>query len=233
VRRVRDAGLDGLAGNAYCTLAFGAVLNRRHAEAQSHIDAGADYCSEHDLDGWRPFLLAMRAELELEQGRWSDAVDSAALVLAGVAGELRTGHGFGPGTVFALAVLGRVRARRGDPDAWTPLGEALALAEASGQLLRLRPVAAARAEAAWLEGRAELVPDELDSTFDLAVRRRDRWAMGQLAFWRWRSGIEEEMPAGAAEPFAAQVAGGVESGRGPVGGARLSVRARAGAGRLR
>jgi DNA-binding CsgD family transcriptional regulator/tetratricopeptide (TPR) repeat protein len=207
LRRVLDAGLDGLAASAYCTLAFGAVSNRRHAEAEFHIEAGIDHCRGDDLDGWRPFLVAMRAELELEQGRWSDAVESAGHVLSGVAGERHTGHGFGPGTVFSLAVLGRIRARRGDPDPWTPLDEALALAEPSGQLHRLRPVAAARAEAAWLEGRAELIPDEVGAAFELAVRQSNSWALGQLAFWRWRAGIEEEMPAGAAEPFAAQVAG--------------------------
>ena len=45
-----------------------------------------------------------------------------------------------------------VRARRGEPDCWPLLDEALALAEPTGELQRLGPAAAARAEAAWLEG---------------------------------------------------------------------------------
>jgi DNA-binding CsgD family transcriptional regulator/tetratricopeptide (TPR) repeat protein len=206
VELARQAGLEALAAAALSILAFGAVRDREHSHAERDIDAGVEYCSEHDLDGWRPFLIAMRAELELERGRWSDAAESAALVLAGGANEGRS-RGVGPGSVYALAVLGRVRARRGDPEPWPPLDEALALAEPSGDLIRLRPVAAARAEAAWLEGRGELVSDATDTAFALARRLREGWAIGELAYWRWRANIEEEVPAGAAEPYAAQIGG--------------------------
>jgi DNA-binding CsgD family transcriptional regulator len=207
VELAREAGVEAVAAHAFCMLAFGAVLGRVHLRAESHIDTGIEYCSEHDLEGWRPFLIAMRAQLELDQGRWSDAADSAAVVLGGVTIERRAGKGFGPATVYALAVLGRMRARRGDPDPWAPLDEALALAEPSGQIIRLHPVAAARAEAAWLEGRAELVPEATDAAFELAQRLRDGWSIGELAYWRWRAGIEEELPDGVAEPYAAQIAG--------------------------
>jgi DNA-binding CsgD family transcriptional regulator/tetratricopeptide (TPR) repeat protein len=203
----REAGLEALAANASCLLALGAVIARRHSLAESYIHAGAEYCSEHDLDGWRPFLIAMRAELELQQGRWSDAADSAGLVLAGVASDVRTGRGFGPGTIHSLGVLGRVRARRGDPEPWAPLDEALTLAEPAGELVRLMPVAVARAEAAWLEGRHGLVAGATDAALALAEPSWDGWNIGELAYWRWRAGIEEEIPAGAAEPYAAQIAG--------------------------
>jgi DNA-binding CsgD family transcriptional regulator len=207
IELARDAGLEELAANAFCILAYGAVLAHLHANAASHIDAGIEYCLEHDLDGFRPFLIAMRAQVELEQGRWTNAADSAGVVVAGVSSAPQTGRGLGPGTAYALAVLGRVRARRGDPEAWTPLDEAWTLVEAPGELIRLRPVAAARAEAAWLEGRSELVSEATDAALALAQRGRDGWAIGELAYLRWRAGIEEEIPAGTAEPYAAQIAG--------------------------
>jgi len=206
LERAREAGLEAPTATAFSGLAFGAIRDREHAHAECDIDAGIEYCSEHDLDGWRPFLIAMRAQLELERGRWSDATGSAALVLAGGASEGRS-SGVGRGSVYALAVIGRVRARRGDPEPWAPLDEALALAEPSGDLVRLWPVAVARAEAAWLEGRDELVSDATDATLALAQRVGGGWAIGELAYWRWRARIEEEIPAGAAEPFAAQIAG--------------------------
>lgn len=53
----------------------------------------------------------------------------------------------------ALTVLGRLRARRGDPGVWSLLDDALAFAGPTNHLQRLWPVAAPRAEAAWLEGR--------------------------------------------------------------------------------
>ena len=55
--------------------------------------------------------------------------------------------------ITPLVVLGRLRARRGDPGAWDALDEALALARRTEELQRLAPVAAARAEARWLDGR--------------------------------------------------------------------------------
>jgi len=206
IERAQEAGLEALAATAFSSLAFGVVRDHAHYHAERGIDAGIEYCSAHDLDGWRPFLIAMRAELELQQGRWSAAAESAALVLAAGAAEDRS-SGVGPGSVYALAVLGRVRARRGDPESWTPLDEALALAELSGDLVRLQPVAAGRAEAAWLEGRGELVSDATDTAFALAQRLRAGWAIGELAYWRWRAGGDEEVPIYAAEPYAVQIAG--------------------------
>jgi DNA-binding CsgD family transcriptional regulator len=109
--------------------------------------------------------------------------------------------------VIALAVLGRVRARRGDPGPWELLDEALALAEPSGEIIRLGPVAVARAEAVWLEGRPEAAVHETEAIFELAKRRGSSWLLGELAVWRWRAGVEEEVPPGSAEPYARQIAG--------------------------
>ena len=207
IELAREAGLEELAALAFCVLASGAVLTHLHSQATSHIEAGIQYCGEHDLDGFRPFLVAMRAQLELEQGRWSDAEHSAGLILSGVTGGSHGGRGVGPGTAYALAVLGRVRARRGDPEAWVPLDEALGLVQPLEELIRLKPVAVARAEAVWLEGRDELVSEATDAALALSQRARDSWAIGELAYWRWRAGIQEDVPADAAEPYAASIAG--------------------------
>jgi DNA-binding CsgD family transcriptional regulator/tetratricopeptide (TPR) repeat protein len=207
IELAKDAGLEELVAHSFCILACGAVIAHLHARTESHIDAGIEYCAEHDLDGFRPFLVAMRAQLRLQTGYWADAAEHASRVIAGVNSESGTGRGLGPGTAYALAVLGRVRARRGDPDAWGPLDEAMMLVEPRDELIRLLPVAAARAEAAWLEGRDELVAEATDAAFGLAKRARDEWAIGELAFWRRRAGIEEEIPDGTPEPYAAQLAG--------------------------
>ena len=195
----REAGLEERVAAAFCYLARGAAHTGAHALAESYANAGIEYCSEHDLDGWRPFLIAVRGEAELGQGRWGEAADSVALVLAD--------RGLGPASVSALVTLGRLRARRGDPGQWAALDEALELAERSGELLRLGPLAAARAEAAWLEGRPEGVAEATGAMFELAQERGAGWLIGELAYWRWRAGVEEEIPPGAAEPYALQIAG--------------------------
>jgi len=148
---------------------------------------------------WRLYLLAYRARSQLDRGQWDDAVDSATLVV-------RDPRATPMPRIRALAVLGLVRARRGDPDVWPPLDEAWRLAEPTGELQRVEPAASARAEAAWLEGRTEAVADATESALDLAVRRRASWIVGELAYWRRRAGIHDEVAPIAAEPWAAHIA---------------------------
>jgi DNA-binding CsgD family transcriptional regulator/tetratricopeptide (TPR) repeat protein len=202
----QEAGLEQRVAAAFCYLARGAAHARAHTLATSYADAGIEYCSERDLDGWRPFLIAMRGEAELDQGRWNEAADSAAMVLAE--------RGLGPATVSALVTLGRLRARRGDPEQWAPLDDAFELAESSGEFLRLARLVAARAEAALLEGRPKDVAETTGNMFELAQERGSRWLIGELAFWRWRAGIEEPIPPGTAEPYALQIAGDWERAAG-------------------
>jgi len=97
--------------------------------------------------------------------------------------------------------------RRGDPDVWPLLDEAWTLAAPTGELPRLGPVAAARAEATWLAGDTAGVAEATDGVFALASERGGPWVLGELAVWRRRAGIDEEAPAGVAEPWALQLAG--------------------------
>src|SRR6185312_10505167 len=137
----------------------------------------------------------------LEQGRWDDAAESAMTVL--------TRPGVPPPTrVTPLAVLGRLRARRGDPDPWTPLDEASALAAGMGELQRLLTVALARAEARWLAGQAHLIGFETSVALDLAAAQQLSWGVGELLLWRRRAGLGDSAePVAAAEPFARMLAG--------------------------
>jgi DNA-binding CsgD family transcriptional regulator len=81
------------------------------------------------------------------------------------------------------------------------------LAAETGELQRLGPVRAARAEAAWLAGDPEKVQAEAQSIFELAIRHDRPWLVGELAFWLWRIGWLDTAPAGACAPFALQIAG--------------------------
>jgi DNA-binding CsgD family transcriptional regulator len=109
--------------------------------------------------------------------------------------------------VVALVVLGLVRARRGDPGVWPLLDEALQLVEQATQLEPSAVVAAARAEAEWLGGDPAKVTAATEEAFARALEVADPWALGELAAWRFRAGIREEIPAGAAQPYALQIAG--------------------------
>ena len=195
----QSAGLEDHAGRAF--IHFGWVIARTRAYAlEDRLTAGMEYCSERGLDLWWLYLLAYRARSELDRGRWDEAADSAGFVLGNPrdAVLLRT---------IALVVLGLVRARRGDPEVWPLLDEALALTKQGKELQHIAPVAAARAEAAWLEGKDEAIAAETEEAFDLAVRWRSSWAIGELSYWRSRAGVQPQIPPGAAEPYALQLAG--------------------------
>jgi DNA-binding CsgD family transcriptional regulator/tetratricopeptide (TPR) repeat protein len=192
--------LEELAGRALLNLVWWPLRNRSYELAGANLEAGLEYCGERGLDLWQLFLLACRARLELDHGRWSEAGDVALSVLH----NPRT---WPVPRVFALAVLGLVRARRGDPDVWPPLDEALAMAEPPGELQRIAPVVAARAGALWLTGEHDTVARATESALALATHRRASWVIGELACWRWRAGIQEEIPAGIPEPYVRQLSG--------------------------
>jgi DNA-binding CsgD family transcriptional regulator len=105
-------------------------------------------------------------------------------------------------------VIGRVRGRRGDPEVWSPLDEALSLAARSEELQASEPVAVARAEAAWLEGDHDGVQQATDAALALARVRRSPWVVAELAAWRRRAGIVDQLWASEmAGPYALEVAG--------------------------
>lgn len=151
-----------------------------------------------DLDGWLNCLTALRAEAALATADWADAAADAGAVLdaAGTTGDdSRCG---------ALRVLALVRVRRGDPEAWPLLDEALELACG---VRRLAPVVAARAEAAWLEGRPERVEAECVRAYDAAVAAGEDVLATELTLWMRRIGLDvPATPGSVPGPYEAALA---------------------------
>jgi DNA-binding CsgD family transcriptional regulator/tetratricopeptide (TPR) repeat protein len=203
----RAANLEEHVARALNNLASTAVAQRDYPLAGRWHAEGIAYCTEHDLDSWRLSMLAERADTDLAQGRWTAATDAAEAVL-------RDPRSPPVVRVDALVVLGRVRARRGDPGVWPVLDEALRLAAGAGGLQHLGPVAAARAEAAWLAGDPGTALPLLERVLETGERLGGDghgWLVGELAWWRWRAGGPNRIPDGAAEPFALQMSGDWEA----------------------
>ena len=198
--RARREGLTQNVATAFTLLAAVAVENRRHSVADKYVELGIAYCSERGFELYRLYLLAYRARLQLDQGRWQEAADSAATVL-------RIPRTSTTPRIVSLVVLALVRARRGDPEVWPLLDEAWALAEPTGELPRLGPVAAARAEAAWLAGDRAAVGEATEGALGLAVERKSPWLIGELAGWRWRAGLDAKLPPETAQPYLLQLDG--------------------------
>jgi DNA-binding CsgD family transcriptional regulator/tetratricopeptide (TPR) repeat protein len=196
----RRAGLEDHVGRAFVNLVWWPIRNRDYLLVKRFLEPGLEYCAERGLDLWWLFLLACRARLELDEGRLDEAADSAAVVL-------RHPRAWPVPRIYALAVLGLVRARRGDPGVWPLLNEAQALAEPTGELQRIGPAAIARAEANWLEGRHDATTPESEGAHEIALRRHATGANVQLASWRCRADRPREIPPDAAEPYALEIAG--------------------------
>ncbi|MDX6640685.1 MAG: hypothetical protein QOF12_1696, partial [Solirubrobacteraceae bacterium] len=170
-------------------LARTALRLRDYALAGEYLEPALQYASENGLELRRGYLLGYLAQLQFDLGRWQDAVDTAALVLR----EPRRSR---IPRIFALTITGRIRARRGDPEVWPLLDEALSLARRGEELQADAPVATARAEALWLEGRPGAVAAETDRALELALDRGEPWWSGELAVWRRRSGIADKLEGG-------------------------------------
>jgi len=195
-----ERGWEEHVARAYTNLACCAVETRNYPLAERLLQEGLAYCAEHDLDSWETYLGAWQARARFEQGSWDDAASEATRVLEHSCPSAAA-------RIPALVVLGWIRVRRGDPGSAALLDEARTLALATGELQRIAPVAAARAEAAWLRGNQEQCLAEARRGYDLALMHRDPWKLGELSLWMWRAGGLPGAAGPIVEPFARQIAG--------------------------
>jgi DNA-binding CsgD family transcriptional regulator len=147
--------------------------------------------------------LSWQALVWMYRGRWTEVSGVAHVVLADRRSPVIA-------RITALIALGRVRARRGDLGVWEALDEAKELA---GNAETLQPVAlmqAARAEAAWFEGRTADAASEATVGLELALRKRHPWFAAELLFWCWQG--EGSLPGGLPDycarlPYALEISG--------------------------
>lgn len=184
--RARAAGLPEHEGRALVNLFETARDMGRYEVADRYAVEALEYLGTHDFDFFRRVVQERLAELAFERGRWNEAVDGAESILRlAVAIPVR---------VRALTLLGRIRARRGDPDAWGPLDEALATANAA-ENQELGPLIEARVETAWLEGSVERARTEAKVGIGLPVFGHGApWPWAGMAFWAWKAGALGEFP---------------------------------------
>ncbi len=160
-----------------------ALDEHRNVDARRYLDAGLAYSREHGHELSVLYLLAARAQLELVEGRWTEAAETATSVV-------RVPRTSTKPRIQSLVVLALIRARRGDPQEQALLDEALALAEPTAELGRLEPVAAARAEIAWLRGDRAAAEEAVRPVLELAIERDATLSAGRLACSAHRAGVE-------------------------------------------
>lgn len=195
-----DNGLGEHVSRAYSNLISIATVARDYGSAQRWLQESTEYFADRDLDAWSNYVLAWRARVDFEQGRWDEAARQAGALVSrpGVAVISR---------IPALAVLARLRRLRGDPGAQALLEEAMTLALGAGELQRLAPVAAALAEAAWLKNEGATAHPILLTTYELAMHQRKLRATGELAYWCQQLNLSIDLQCALEQPYALQMSG--------------------------
>jgi DNA-binding CsgD family transcriptional regulator/tetratricopeptide (TPR) repeat protein len=188
------------AARALANLAYSSLERRDYPRAHQCLERALQFTLTHDLTGYAQYLVGTRAWSRLDQGDWTGAERDAREALDQPEQP-------GISVVPALVALGRLQARRGDPGAADTLRRAARHALRTGELQRIAPVSAARAEHAWLHGETERAAAEAARGFGLAVERGHPWYAGELAWWLWRAGQRPDVPEWVAEPYRLLLAG--------------------------
>jgi DNA-binding CsgD family transcriptional regulator/tetratricopeptide (TPR) repeat protein len=196
-----EAGYDEHAARALVNIAS-SVLTRRPDDPSvaEDIERALRFARERELDGYVQYLLGMRANLLRLSGRW-DAAETDARASLGL------GEHIGVSLCPALVALGRLQARRGDPEAGATLAEAWRRAVSTKELQRLGPTAAARAEHAWLDGDLDAVAVIARPAYDMAAELGDAWTRAELGHWLHRAGAAVLAAPGDPDGYALAIGG--------------------------
>jgi DNA-binding CsgD family transcriptional regulator len=173
------AGETEHALRAYVGLASSLLDDFRLGEAGDRLAAGIALADRAEQIAYLSFLTLERARLHLLRGEWDRVWSDSALAIDSVQAPLRWG---------ALMPVGRMRIRRGLPDGDTLLDEAWALSVDMAELQRKGPIAAARAESAWLRGDAAAVRQAAESVHAEARELGSIAYESELGYWLAKAG---------------------------------------------
>jgi hypothetical protein len=194
------AELPNNVAGAFIYLLHAAALLRSYDIADRYLERALTYTGERGHILSESYLHAFGAKIALDGGRRDDADDLCTLVF-----QKRLTSIFP--RVLALTVRALIHARRGEAETDSLLDEALELAQPSGEVMRIAPVALAQAEMAWLAGDRDGIMAATDRVFGDALEQGGPWPLPELAFWRWRAGLDAPPLVDPEHPYALQIAG--------------------------
>jgi DNA-binding CsgD family transcriptional regulator len=196
-----------LAGNfhdhverASCNLTCTHYIRRNFPSSLGYIERGVAYAATRELTHWEGYLRGWRAMIHLDQGDWTGAEDEIERVLS------RT-YASGVYRFPALVALARLRLRRGDPDAATPLEEVRSLSASLAELQRSVYLAVVLAEKEWLCNAEHITTEAseaivlLREVHALAVARGAYWAAEDAALWLHMLGESPQETTRLSAPF--------------------------------
>ena len=181
---------------SYATIIWDLLDDLRLDEAERKLAEGMRLAEQSDHLGILGYLQVELGRLRLARAAWDEAVRAAERGLSDLPYQ----------RCPALVVLGLVRVRRGEPGGDELLRQAEELAVELGELLRTGPVAAARAEAAWLAGDHAAVRAIAGPAYEEARRVGYAPLQAELGYWLTKAG-QAVTPLASEHPYALQAAG--------------------------
>jgi DNA-binding CsgD family transcriptional regulator/energy-coupling factor transporter ATP-binding protein EcfA2 len=165
-------------------------------EAERKLADGIRLAERSDHLGYLGYLQVELGRLELARAAWDAAVRAAERGLSDLPYQ----------RCPALVILGQVRVRRGESGGEELLRQAEGLAVELGELQRTGPVAAARAEAAWLAGDHAAMRAIAGPAYEDASRLGKVPLQAELGYWLTKAG-QAAAPLASEHPYALQAAG--------------------------
>ncbi len=208
LRAAIDLAKRGDHGDFLCraasNLAMAMIWLGRHTEATPYLDRAEAAAHEYGLDYILFHVLVGRSQIDLYLGRWDQAEKR-------LRRQLNTDRDPAALMTLPLAVLGRILARRGDPQAADLIGRAWDLATRSRQAQRLAVAGTAVIEHAWLAGDCATVQAIGEVLAPIARRANLTYHLGELSRYLARAGVDvagfDGCPAGFAAGIAADPIG--------------------------
>lgn len=171
------------------------AMDTRELDAAITLSARAIELAE--AAEWQPLLhysVGIQASAMAYLGRWFDAADLVGPLLA--LPNITTVNGIMLRTALAI-----VQVRRAHDDAGALLEEAEAMAIATREIQRIGPLAAIRAEYAWIRSDLETLQQTIDLHLPTLAAVDSRWPKGDLAFWGWHGGLDVDLPSDLPLPY--------------------------------
>jgi len=185
---------------AYMNIIVGLLKNLRLGAASRYLQAAIELAERAEHLAYLYHFYTHRAAIGLSTGAWDQAVSDAEFA---VDAQPPTR----PQTrCSALHALGRIQTRRGKPSGDQYLSEAWELAQRTRELQHMSPLAAARAEAAWLRGDQAAMAPLLEPVYADACRLGTVTLRAELDHWLAKAG-HQITPVASDHPYALQAAG--------------------------
>lgn len=181
---------------SYANLIWNLLDNLQYDEADTFLPPAMELADRAEHLGFLNYLHVELAIRRLAVADWEDAEKHAEFGM----------HDFLPARCPALTVIARVRIRCGRPGADELLAEAWEIAVRTKELQRTGPVAAARAEAAWLRGDLPAVIAAAEPVHAQACRLPGAPHRPELGYWLTRAG-RPVPPDDSDHPYALQARG--------------------------